>query len=73
MNRNGWIALIGTSLVLFVISAFVVDSSSPGIGGTIADIAFFAWLLTAAAILAFGVRALAQRYRTNGSSSAPHS
>jgi ABC-type Co2+ transport system permease subunit len=66
MRRNGWIALVGVSLVLFVISAFVVDSSSPGIGGTVADVAFFGWVLTVVAMIALGVRALARRFRPNG-------
>lgn len=68
MNRNGWAALVSTSLVLFVISAFVVNSDSPGIGGTIADIAFFGWVLTVVAMVALGVRTLAQRFRTSGTS-----
>jgi hypothetical protein len=66
--RRGWTALVGTSLVLFIISAFVVNSDSPGIGGIIADIAFFGWVLTVAAMIALGVRALSQRFRTNGTS-----
>jgi hypothetical protein len=51
--------------VLFVISAFIVNSSSPGIGGIIADVAFFGWVLTVVAMIALGVRALARRFRTN--------
>jgi hypothetical protein len=66
MNRNGWVVLINISLVLFVISAFIVDSSTPGVGGTIADISFFGWVFTVVAMIAFGVRALARRFRPNG-------
>lgn len=65
MGPQGWIALVGTSLVLFIISAFVVNSDSPGIGGIIADIAFLGWILTVVAMIALGVRSLAQRFRTN--------
>jgi hypothetical protein len=65
MKRTGWIVLVAVSLVLFVTSAFVVNSSDPGVRGVVADVAFFGWLATVIVMIALGTRALAGRFRSD--------
>lgn len=65
MSRNTWIALVAAA-VLIPLSGFLINSESEGVGGLVADGLFYAWILVVVAIIALGVRAIAQRFRSNG-------
>ncbi len=65
MSRNTWIALVAAA-VLIPLSGFLINSESEGVWGLVADGLFYAWILVVVAIIALGVRAIAQRFRSNG-------
>lgn len=68
MDRTKLALALALVWTLGLALSIVFHSSDPGARGAIADVAFFAWLLSSVALLVLGAAALVRRMTASGPS-----